>query len=349
MLATMDDTPRLEAMHLQLTRACDLRCRMCGQWGEHGYQTARSAAGDLTLADWLALLEAAAPQRPHITLWGGEPLLAPAWPVVARRARDLGMAVMIVTNGTRLAQAAPAMAGLFSWIYVSIDGPAEIHDRLRGRAGTFERIAAGVRRLRETSPGQRLCVMTTLVAENRGQLAELAPILAAWKVDGWLLSPQMFLSPARAAPYDAFQAGLGCAGTDGRSWVAEFPPAFGSAWRDEVAALQAAWPQLAIRLGPPGLRVEELADWFDRPDADFAPQHCWAPFRRLSIRADGSSNACLDISDGTLGDVRTASPQAILAGAPAERFRAAIRALANPACLRCAWRWHGPDYRPPGP
>jgi hypothetical protein len=349
MIAAMSEDIRLEALHLQLTRACDLRCRMCGQWGENGYQAGRPAGGGMQLADWLAVLEAAAPLSPRITLWGGEPLLAPEWPVVARRASDLGMEALLITNGTRLATAATAMSGLFAWIYVSVDGPAEVHDHLRGRAGTFGRIAAGVRRLRESCPGQRICVMTTLVAENRGRLAELAPILAAWGVDGWLLAPQMFLSPARATAYAAFQAGLGCARSDGGSWVAEFPAGFGALWRDEVAAMQAAWPDLAIRLGPPGLPVHELADWYDRPDADLAPQHCWAPFRRLSIRADGSTNACLDIADGTLGDIRTASPQAILAGAPAERFRAAIRAFANPACRRCAWRWHGADYRHPGP
>lgn len=345
----MDHAPRLDALHLQLTRACDLRCRMCGQWGERGYQAGRAGGDGMGLADWLAVLEAAAPLRPRITLWGGEPLLSPHWPVVARRARDLGLEVMLVTNGTRLPALAPAMAGLFSWIYVSVDGPAEVHDRLRGRAGTFARIGAGVRALRAADPAQRFCVMTTLVAENRGRLAELAGPVAAWGADGWILSPQMFLSPARAAAYDAFQSGLGCARTDGASWTAGFPDGFGAAWRDEVAALIAAHPGLPVRLGPPGLPVAALADWFDRPDADLAAGHCWAPFRRLSIRADGSTNACLDIADGSLGDARSASPQAILAGAPAEAFRAAIRALANPACRRCAWRWHGPDYRTPGP
>lgn len=347
----MDHAVRLEALHLQLTRACDLRCRMCGQWGERGYQkeAGRGAGPAMALGDWLAVLEAAAPQRPRVTLWGGEPLLAPEWPVVARRARDLGLEVLIVTNGTRLAQVAPAMAGLFAWIYLSVDGPAAVHDRLRGREGTFARIEAGIRRLRRDCPGQRLCVMTTLVAENRGHLSELAGIVAGWGMDGWLLSPQMFLSRARAEAYAAFQAGQGCPGTDGASWEAAFPPGFGAGWRDEVAAVQAAHPQLGLRLGPPGLEAAELADWFDRPDADLARQHCWAPFRRLSIRADGSTNVCLDIADGSFGEVRGSTPQAILAGERAAAFRAAITRLANPACQRCAWRWHGSDYRKAGP
>ncbi|MCK6491611.1 MAG: SPASM domain-containing protein, partial [Planctomycetes bacterium] len=94
------------------------------------------------------------------------------------------------------------------------------------------------------------------------------------------------------------------------------------------------------------------------PDAPLGPpgsspaiphQHCWAPFRRLSIRADGSTNVCLDIADGSFGDVRASTPQAILASERAARFRAAITRLENPACRRCAWRWHGPDYRKAGP
>jgi len=345
----MSRAVRLDALHLQLTGRCDLRCRMCGQWGENGYRNGNAGGSELGLADWLAVLDAVAADRPRLTLWGGEPLLSPACIPVARRARELGMEVLLVTNGTRLGALAGALAGLCSWIYVSLDGPADVHDRIRGRAGTFARVAQGIARIRAGWPGQRLCAMTTLVAENRGRLGELADRISAWGVRDWILSPQMFLSRERAGAYGAFMDGLGCARTDAASWTADFPAGHGAAWRDEVDRLIAGHPGMDIRLGAEGLAVTDLAAWFDRPDADLAPGPCWAPFRRLAIRSDGSTSACLDISDGSLGDIRADGVGGCFRGAAADRFRGAIAALANPACARCVWRWHGEDYRRTGP
>jgi MoaA/NifB/PqqE/SkfB family radical SAM enzyme len=329
-------------MHFQLTRNCNLRCRMCGQWGVHGYQHEHLGEPELTCDDWFRIIDELPPAL-HITLWGGEPFVHPDCLAVARRLQRRGLRTSIVTNGVLLGKYAPEMSGLFAEVFVSIDGPAPVHDGIRGMAGTFERVDAGIRALRARLPGQRLCIKTTLVRENLGSLAELAPQIRAWKVDRWSLDPQMFLSAARGQGYAAFQRSLGVDRVAALSWQDEFDPGYGVRVAAAVASLLDANPDLVIAIGGGGMTPKDLVDWYDKPDADATEQHCLAPFRRLSIQSDGNTSFCLDIADGTLGNVKEQSVDQIFHSPAAVRFRAAILAGENPACLRCAWKCQPPE------
>src|SRR5580765_5187883 len=91
-----DNLPMPTFVQLRVTNLCNLRCKMCGQWGETGiYRSGASAAAtdgeqersrireliglkrQLSLADYLRLLDELVPSRPIISLFGGEPLLYP--------------------------------------------------------------------------------------------------------------------------------------------------------------------------------------------------------------------------------------------------------------------------------
>ncbi|MFH0827719.1 MAG: hypothetical protein V1919_00965, partial [Candidatus Omnitrophota bacterium] len=67
-----------EAITLFLTHRCNLRCKMCGQWGEGGVtkkQSGEILKQELSLADLKKLIDGIALFKPSITLFGGEPLL----------------------------------------------------------------------------------------------------------------------------------------------------------------------------------------------------------------------------------------------------------------------------------
>jgi MoaA/NifB/PqqE/SkfB family radical SAM enzyme len=83
-----------------------------------------------------------------VILTGGEPTLHPELPAIARYARDAGLHVRVITNGTRLADPAfareLAAAGV-SLVHVSIYSvvPA-VEARLRGVAGTLDAALAAL-------------------------------------------------------------------------------------------------------------------------------------------------------------------------------------------------------------
>ena len=125
---------QLNHCHLQLTQACNLNCHFCGQ--NH------VAAGELTAAEWFDLLAQMAelPVLPKLTVWGGEPLLSPIFPAVAEKAAAMGFSMELITNGTLLDRYSSLIKNNFRRVCVSVDGPEDIHDAIRGK-GVFRKLS----------------------------------------------------------------------------------------------------------------------------------------------------------------------------------------------------------------
>src|SRR5258708_18904961 len=145
-------------VQLRVTNLCNLRCKMCGQWGDSGIYrddgfSASATDGEkernrireligakrqLALADYVKLLDELAPSRPIISLFGGEPLLYPEILPLVREIKSRGLTCTVITNGGRLERYARELveAGIHS-IAVSIDRPPQAHDPIRGQKGSF--------------------------------------------------------------------------------------------------------------------------------------------------------------------------------------------------------------------
>jgi radical SAM protein with 4Fe4S-binding SPASM domain len=104
---------------------------------------------------------------PSVSFTGGEPTLRPSLPRLVRHAKTLGLRVNLISNAQRLDDArvaALAGAGLDS-AQLSLEGDAPaLHDALVGRPGAFDRLWAGVERLR--ARGVRVHTNTTLNRRN---------------------------------------------------------------------------------------------------------------------------------------------------------------------------------------
>lgn len=152
---------------LSLTRRCNLRCEMC-----HTYE--------LTPGDELSALEierlcGALPHLSWLDVTGGEIFLRgdilEVFDAVARSAPRLGV-FHFPTNGwfearvleavTRLRAARPDVELI---VTVSVDGPRAVHDRIRGREGSFDRALATYRALRALD-GVHAYVGTTVTRSN---------------------------------------------------------------------------------------------------------------------------------------------------------------------------------------
>jgi molybdenum cofactor biosynthesis enzyme MoaA len=117
---------------LRPTDLCNLRCRVCGQWGEKGYQFGRDLKGfkqnELPVSRYVFLLEDLRRQghRPLLVLLGGEPMLYEGIVDLIGAASGLGLPVMMTTNATGVAAVAPrlvdALSGcnLHRWQYAEL-------------------------------------------------------------------------------------------------------------------------------------------------------------------------------------------------------------------------------------
>jgi MoaA/NifB/PqqE/SkfB family radical SAM enzyme len=131
----------------ELTDKCNLSCIHCY------YNSNRKTEDELTTAEALDLIEQLARLKVfEVYLTGGEALLRQDWPILVEKLRQHKMQVGIITNGTKIdEQTAKKLADFkVKWVQISIDGAGpEIHDRVRGLAGGWEKSINAIRYLKQ--------------------------------------------------------------------------------------------------------------------------------------------------------------------------------------------------------
>lgn len=124
---------------IEVTNACNLKCKMCGQRGMYGYLNSpelEMRRNNLPVEVWKGFIDNVKSFRPTILLRGGEPLLYPGIVELMRHISGENLFLVMDTNGTQLRKYAREVAKYVDHINVSIDGPREVHDFVRGVPGT---------------------------------------------------------------------------------------------------------------------------------------------------------------------------------------------------------------------
>ncbi|MDD5574739.1 MAG: radical SAM protein [Candidatus Omnitrophica bacterium] len=133
---------RLKEIIFSITDRCNLRCAMC-QIGEgHG-------GGEMTTEQIKGVIRDALVFCPHSIIFsGGEPLLRRDIFELVAFVNRLKVNTVVTSNGTLIDDAAAgelSAAGI-GVVNVSIDGPQEVHDALRG-AGNFQKAVRALENL----------------------------------------------------------------------------------------------------------------------------------------------------------------------------------------------------------
>jgi MoaA/NifB/PqqE/SkfB family radical SAM enzyme len=106
----------------------------------------------------------------HVVLTGGEPLLNRELDAICGFFRDLGLRVTLLTTGLLLQKKANIVASGFDDIIISIDGPPDVHNRIRRVSGAFQTIQKGVMEVRVRQPRIPISCRTTVQKLNRTHL-----------------------------------------------------------------------------------------------------------------------------------------------------------------------------------
>ncbi len=142
-----------------ITQTCNLKCVHCYSDSE-----AKAYEGELTGEEVRRVLDdLAAYKVPAVLFSGGEPLIRPDLFELIAYARDLGLHVVISTNGTLITpDIAKRLVDLkLAYVGISLDSATpEVHDKFRGVPGAFERTMRGFRNCVEA--GQKVGLRLTL-------------------------------------------------------------------------------------------------------------------------------------------------------------------------------------------
>ena len=301
-----------------LTERCNLHCRHCYQSGGQEEELSRAEQRDLLeeIAEMLTGWEASHGIRfaPSFNITGGEPLLASDLFTVMEEIAAAGYDQSLLTNSTLVtAETAARLAALgVAGVQVSIEGPEEIHDAIRGE-GSFAAALTGVRFLLES--GLQVTLNATLSRLNAPYLNSMLALAASLGVQR--------LGLTRLVPYG-----------HGRDIAAEMlTPA--EVRRLYETAFAAARPGLRIVTGDPV--AAGLSGTPDRDRSTGPCGGCAAGVSGLTIMADGTIFPCRRLAV-PIGNVRHDSLREVWATSEV-LARLRQQHLYSGKCATCA-RWN---------
>lgn len=155
-----------------LTKRCNLNCLHCYSGGS-GSSNGKLSKKELErllreLADW---------GSPFVIFSGGEPFLRSDIFELGSYASDLGLPVIISSNGTLITRekAREAAKAGFGYVGVSLDGLAESNDAFRRGEGAFKMALKGMRNLK--AEGIKTGLRFTMTRLNWKELPEIMDLL----------------------------------------------------------------------------------------------------------------------------------------------------------------------------
>ncbi len=312
------------AVMFHLTFRCNLQCPVCLQTLQRADLLAMSH-DELTLAEWQAVvdnLRRSFPLRPFIHLTGGEPTLYKDFLPLVVYVKEKGFRCSLTTNGVLLERHAARLVALgVDRVHVSLDGPAALHDALRGLPGTFERAVAGVQALRAAreAQGQKkpLVTINCVISDaNQEQLGDLIPIARQAGADSLSYQHLIFSDCSTRRPHNI-----------------------------NLERLAATIPHLQTAAAAQGVAVtffpkipaQRLRDYYLGPEEALGGE-CLFPWLVIRVAPHGVITPCRGL---VVGDVRhqTESWAALWNGPTLRAFRRELaRQHVFPDCGRCCHR-----------
>jgi MoaA/NifB/PqqE/SkfB family radical SAM enzyme len=275
------------------------------------------------------------PGNPLISFTGGEPLLHPQIGDMVAYAKRSGCFTTLTTNGWLLAKCAQTLCetGL-DVLVVSIDGPADIHDRIRG-AGSFKRLTAGLEAI--LAQGRRPIVFVNMAISNLNydQMVKMYDFALGWGVDGLNFNHLWFQDPDVVKNHNALDS-LFIA--DEVIWDIE-PEAVDP--KQIADAFDVIWQR--SRFAPiivnaiPNLNRDEIAVWYKEPEQIVKYRTTRCGWIRLRVWPDGGVRMC---RAWQAGNVAKTHAMDIWKGDKFRAFRQRLSKDMLPICTRCCYLAH---------
>jgi len=338
--------PRL--LTFMLTYSCNLRCAMCWQWGERGlfHEMPKEEEGrQLDLDTLRSVIDDVAEYGTGVFVWGGEPFLHPDLIPFVEHVKSRDLYCSINTNGTCLPQEASRLvdAGVDA-IMVSVDGPREVHDRIRGMEGSFQEIAAGVQSIREARNGNgsrpEIVVNTTISPGNQAVLLETLRTVEEMGADRMILSQLWFTTePIGKASEACFREKFSAHAGSWRGFVMDVS-ALDTGLIAEQMRKMSLWKGAMELRFLPDLHPEQVRDYYAHPEESFGKTRCFVPWLESEILPDGNVTPCSDRPDLIMGNVKKQRFREIWNNDLYRSFRRAMREEGLfPQCSRCCGLW----------
>jgi MoaA/NifB/PqqE/SkfB family radical SAM enzyme len=317
----------LPVLVLHAHTSCNCRCVMCDIW-----KSKESHA--FTPSDLEPHLESIRRLGVRwVVFSGGEPLLNRELPALAGFLKREEIRLTLLTTGLLLGKHAAQVAESFDDIIVSLDGPEQVHDAIRGIDKAFALLHSGIRAIRKHRPSLSVTARTTVQKANHARLRQT--VAAAKQLD---LNGISFLAADLTS--EAFNRPEGWP-TERQGEVAPCPAQLRILENEIDLLIQENAEDIStgyIAESPDKLR--RIARHFrahlglDRTESP----RCNAPWTSAVVETDGTIRPCF--FHRPIGNIHRRTFEEVINGETARAFRAGLDIPNDPICKRCVCSLH---------
>lgn len=330
----------------KLTHRCNLRCKMCGQWGEKGnYLNASKEllSEELNLEIMKKILDECSSFKPMIYLWGGEPFLYSNFKEMITYARDKKLNIVINTNGTLLERDAEFLISKkISNLLISIDGPEKIHNEIRG-ADVFKKILKGVEVIRNLKKKLSTCkpyltMVYTLTDTNYHYLLETLDMAAEIGFDFVGVQFSTFTTKELGQKHlKYFEKNFSISPESWKGFISEKASIDTNKLSKLVKeAKRRKYPFATYFV--PDLKPEEVMAYYNNPEDLQRWKKCIMPWFMINILPNGDLYPCIDFPDYIAGNIKEKGLLQIWNDHALKKFRKVLQKGFFPICYRCSGR-----------
>lgn len=330
--------PYPSIIYININNRCNMRCKMCdyGQGRETDFSRHLRTEEELDIEEWKSFVDDISSFRPKIAVTGTEPLMYSGLMDFVEYCKKYKLNVEITTNGYLLSNYAKKLVDLqVDKIFVSIDGPEHVHNRIRGVKDAFLKAKNGIEKVKEFRQMDKpsITINSTISNLNYHCLEDALHALTG-KYDTFIFSHLNFISKEMAEAHNEIYGDI-CHTTT-------------SAVSDDIdprkVDIEFLWAQINIIKENfegvcfnPDLNLSQLKRYYKEPLLFVNGfNRCYVPWKVSQILADGDvivSTRCFRI---TFGNIKEQKFTKIWRSRALSEFRKRLRKVgAFPACTRC--------------
>lgn len=328
---------------LGVNNICNLHCKMCDvgvQYRESNFYHHLMGAKPVNMPlDLMSnIINQAATYYPNVKLGFAftEPLIYPHLIESLRMAKSKNLRTAITTNALNLRRYAEGIldSGLDN-LFISLDGPPDIHNFIRGNPSSFEKAMEGIEYLLTKNNHPEIHVFCTITEWNIGHLVEFVKIFSHLKLKqiGFLHMNFTSLSIANTQnekfpKYKSTSSNMSAIDINNMD--------LRLLWK-EMQELQSMVLDFPVNFSP-NIKSREILDVYYHHPEIFIGKRCNDAYSNIMIKSNGdvipAHGRCYDI---TLGNMYQQDIKTIWNASSSARFRQDLNAAGGlmPACSRC--------------
>ncbi len=329
---------------LGVNNICNLHCKMCDVGVDYNQSNFfQNLMGSRPLNMPLELIKKIIDEtsthfkKTKIGYGFTEPLIYPHLVESLTYAKQKGIYTSITSNGLNLKRHAEGLiqSGLDE-VNISLDGPQEIHNYIRGHKSSFQRAIQGIEKLLEDPNPPKIGIYCVITEWNIGKLAEFVDFFKDYPLTAMGFMHTNFTSAAVADAHNA-KFGIHYKATSSNMEEINIDNMDLDLLWSEIKEIKAKKTKFPIRFSPELANREQLDVFYHHPEI-FIGKRCNDIFHNVMIKSNGdvipAHGRCYNL---TIGNLYENNLKEIWNSPSIMQFRKTVNDAGGllPACSRC--------------